>query len=136
MGGLGGLGIGVDVEAAVPPVVARIQRVRVFIDFWNLQLSARDAVGSKFEPGWTKLPRWLATEAASAISGVRERELQFEGAAVYLSAAPGDAEAGLRGWANRFLDRVPGVEERRVVADPGKPCFLRSDVQGRSPSAT
>jgi len=97
------------VEAAVPPVVARIQRVRVFIDFWNFQLSARDAVRRKYEPDWMQLPRWLGTEAAAAISGVPERELQFEGAAVYLSAAPGDAEAGLRSWANRFLDRVPGV---------------------------
>jgi len=121
------------VEAAVPPVVARIQRVRVFIDFWNFQLSARDAVGKKFEPDWTKLPRWLATEAASAISGVPERELQFEGAAVYLSAAPGDAEAGLRGWANRFLDRVPGVtvvlKDRMKKQPPAcQSCHKRVDV--------
>jgi uncharacterized LabA/DUF88 family protein len=97
----------VTVDAA--PASARLQRVRVFIDFWNFQLSANDAVGGKFPPDWQRLPRWLATDAAASITGVPVSGLQYEGASVYLSVAPGAADARLRDWATKFLDRVSGV---------------------------
>lgn len=60
--------MGVTVDLATASV--RVQRVRVFIDFWNFQLSANDACGRKVSPDWQRLPRWLSTEAASSITGV------------------------------------------------------------------
>ncbi len=99
--------MGVTVDSA--PASARLQRVRVFIDFWNFQLSAKDATGGKYSPDWMRLPRWLATDAAASITGVPASGLQYEGASVYLSVAPGAADARLRDWATKFLDRVSGV---------------------------
>lgn len=115
------------------PASVRLQRVRVFIDFWNFQLSANDAVGGKYAPDWMRLPRWLATEAASSITGVPQSQLQYEGASVYLSVAPGAADARLRDWAVKFLDRVPGVtlvlKERVRKAPPAcQSCHLRVDT--------
>ena len=85
------------------------QKVRVFIDFWNFQLSARDALGRNTRADWERLPRWLGTEAAARITGIDAASLRYEGAMVYVSAAPGEREAGLRTWATKFLARVPGV---------------------------
>lgn len=102
-------------------VPARIQRVRVFIDFWNFQLSANDVVGRKYAPDWTRLPRWLATDAAASVSGVPSASLQYDGASIYLSVAPGAADARLRVWVTSFLDRVPGVTvvlKERVKKQP------------------
>jgi len=50
--------------------LVRLQRVRVFIDFWNFQLSANDVLGRSLRPDWTTLSRWLGVEAAAMISGV------------------------------------------------------------------
>ena len=89
--------------------ILRRQRVRVFVDFWNFQLSANDVLGRSFRPDWNTLSRWLGVEAAALISGVAESDLQFEGSTVYLSVGKGAGDARLREWATRFLDRVAGV---------------------------
>ena len=89
--------------------ILRLQRVRVFIDFWNFQLSANDVMGRNFRPDWTTLSRWLGVEAAAMISGVAASDLQFEGCTVYLSVGNGPGDVRLREWATRFLDRVAGV---------------------------
>jgi len=96
------------VEITVAPILRR-QRVRVFVDFWNFQLSANDVLGRSFSPDWNTLSRWLGVEAAALISGVAESDLQFEGSTVYLSVGKGAGDARLREWATRFLDRVAGV---------------------------
>ena len=95
-------------EITVAPILRR-QRVRVFVDFWNFQLSANDVLGRSFRPDWNTLSRWLGVEAAALISGVAESDLQFEGSTVYLSVGKGAGDARLREWATRFLDRVAGV---------------------------
>ena len=92
----------------VSPIL-RPQRVRVFVDFWNFQLSANDVLGRSFRPDWSSLSRWLGVEAAALISGVAASELQFEGSTVYLSVGNGAGDVRLREWATRFLDRVAGV---------------------------
>lgn len=89
----------------LPPPPAT--RIRVFIDFWNLQLTARD-----FEPGfrfdWTILPRWLADRAAELVGAPLH---SYEGAHVYASHNPSSrAEEGLRRWLRTWLDREPGVQ--------------------------
>jgi len=92
---------------AVP--MARLQKVRVFVDFWNFQLSANDVFGRSFRPDWRVLSRWLGVEGAALISGVATSNLQFEGATVYLSVAKGAGDVKLRDWATKFLDTVSGV---------------------------
>ena len=99
---------GVTVDVPVAPTL-RPQRVRVFVDFWNFQLSANDVLGRSFRPDWSTLSRWLGVEAAALISGVVASDLQFEGSAVYLSVGKGVGDVRLREWATRFLDRVAGV---------------------------
>ena len=106
LGRLSTQGVTVDVPAA--PIL-RPQRVRVFVDFWNFQLSANDVLGRSFKPDWSSLSRWLGVEAAALISGVAESDLQFEGSTVYLSVGNGAGDVRLREWATRFLDRVAGV---------------------------
>jgi len=53
----------VTVEVPVAPM-ARLQKVRVFVDFWDFQLSANDVAGRSFRPDWRVLSRWLGVEAA------------------------------------------------------------------------
>jgi len=96
------------VDVPVAPIL-RPQRARVFVDFWNFQLSANDVLGRSFRPDWSTLSRWLGIEAAALISGVAASELQFEGSTVYLSVGNGAGDVRLREWATRFLDRVAGV---------------------------
>lgn len=104
----------------VAPIL-RPQRARVFVDFWNFQLSANDVLGRSFRPDWSTLSRWLGIEAAALISGVAASELQFEGSTVYLSVGNGAGDVRLREWATRFLDRVAGatvVLKERVKKRP------------------
>jgi len=79
---------GIDVRIPVAPIL-RLQRVRVFVDFWNFQLSANDVVGRSFRLDWSTLSRWLGVETAALISGVAASDLQFEGSTVYLSVGKG-----------------------------------------------
>ena len=95
-------------DEPVTPILRR-QRVRVFVDFWNLQLSANDALGRSFRPDWSTLSRWLSIEGAARISGVTTSDLQFEGSTVYLSVGKGAGDVRLRDWATKYLDRVSGV---------------------------
>lgn len=95
-------------EVPVAPM-ARLQKVRVFVDFWNFQLSANDVVGRSFRPDWRVLSRWLGVEGAALITGVAASNLQYEGATVYLSVGKGAGDVKLRDWATKFLDTVSGV---------------------------
>ncbi len=72
---------GVTVDSPVAPTL-RPQRVRVFVDFWNFQLSANDVLERSFRPDWSSLSRWLGVEAAAPISRVAASDLQFEGSTV------------------------------------------------------
>ena len=107
------------------PSAAR-DRVRVFIDFWNLQISMRDRAGTEFRFDWKKLPAWLATEGAR----VCQVQGSYEGAHVYMSFNPASVrDAGLPRWAN-WLNRQPGVQvdikEQRPKDPPSCPkCHQR-----------
>ncbi len=101
-------------------------RVRVFIDFWNLQLSMRGLAGTEFRFDWKKLPAWLAAEGAL----VCQAQGSYEGAHVYMSFNPAsERDAGLPRWAN-WLNRQPGVQvdikEQRPKDPPSCPeCHQR-----------
>ncbi len=94
------------------PGMPSAARVRVFVDFWNLQLTMNEfnlnhGSGGQFSFDWKKLPSVLVTEASSKIG----MPCTYEGSHVYTSFDP-NTESGRkhRNWANTFLDRLPGVQ--------------------------
>jgi len=82
-------------------------KVRVFIDFWNFQLTLNEVTSREYRPDWPKIPSWLVKRAAE-ITG---QTLQFDGAHVYISYDPrSDKGRGLRNWATNTLDLYPGIQ--------------------------
>ena len=93
-------------------------KARIFVDFWNFQLSVIDIEGDKYRIDWTKLSPWLMQEARSIV----DPNLSFEGMGVYLSYNPRRPEdMKLRYWANNFLDRISGVDVSMVERRPKNP---------------
>jgi len=94
--------------------ISNVQRVRVFIDFWNFQLSLKESLKEKdpkFHVDWKCLPEWLAVEAGSLALGGTHSKLQYEGTHLHMSFNPKTKkDRGLRNWALKILDRVPGVQ--------------------------
>jgi uncharacterized LabA/DUF88 family protein len=89
-------------------------RTRIFIDFWNFQLSLNQQMGKHYRPDWIKLPAWLIDQA-QMLTGSK---LVYEEMRVYLSFNPRSAEdRRLKDWALNWLDRFPGVH---VVATERK----------------
>jgi uncharacterized LabA/DUF88 family protein len=105
-------------------------KARIFVDFWNFQLSIIDIRGNKYRIDWNKLSPWLIQEARSIV----DPQLSFEGTRVYLSyhhSRPEDSR--LRDWANKFLDRVPGVEVTMIERRPKNPPVCPSCHQTINP---
>src|SRR6266545_4626127 len=119
-------------QIAVAPVVTR---VRVFVDYWNFQLSlntreasARAVLDYRFQVDWTKLGPWLAQKAC-AVAGIANHS--FEGVIIYTSYNPGSAEgAKFKNWVLNWLDRQPGISvqlrERKPRALPKCPACHQS----------
>lgn len=109
-------------------------RVRVFIDYWNLQLSmnsreaaAKGVADSRFQFQWAAIGPWLARKACAAI-GVATHS--FDGVIIYTSFDPGTPEGTkFKNWATTWLDRQPGVtvqcRERKRRALPKCPICHR-----------
>lgn len=104
---------------ATPPILASSAklRVRVFVDYWNFQLSlnAREAKlrgldDFRFEVDWKGLGPWLAKKACAVIN-CAPAEHSFEGVIIYTSYDPSpSADPSFRRWAEGWLDRQPGVQ--------------------------
>jgi uncharacterized LabA/DUF88 family protein len=93
-----------------------VRRVRIFIDFWNFQLSWNQRAADK-KCDWTALPRTGLAAAAACLASVGQHgSLDLEETLLYASVDP-EADAGLKGWLTNFLDRQPSwrvsVSERR-----------------------
>lgn len=113
-----------------PPVSppAPGNRVRVFIDFWNLTLTMNkkleaSGLGEQFRFDWSKLPTWLASEAARVCGTTTS---SYEGTHVYASYNPlSTKDMNLRHWLLTWLDKQPGVQvvlkERRPKDAPTCP---------------
>ena len=81
-------------------------KARIFIDFWNFQLSLNEATNSNYRLDWKALSPWLISEAQVQIG----QALLFEGTTVYISFNPTtDSGKKLRDFATNVLDRFPGV---------------------------
>jgi len=112
-------------------------RVRVFVDYWNFQLSlnqreaqARGLGDYRFAVDWAGLGRKLAQLATSSV-GVTDHS--FEGVNIYASHDPNSGEGKkFKNWATTWLNRQPGVHvesrERRPRAAPRCPsCYYTID---------
>lgn len=83
-------------------------RVRVFVDFWNFQLSLNPLSSSgRFEADWKVLGGVLARAAVGVVDD--RAQLAYQGMNVYGSYGEGDSDASLRRWAESWLARQPGV---------------------------
>jgi uncharacterized LabA/DUF88 family protein len=89
-------------------------RVRVFIDYWNFQLTVNEREAAahgvtdfRFGVDWKKLGPWLAQKACG-VAGAASHT--FDGAIIYTSYNPASAEGKkFKNWATNWLDRQAGV---------------------------
>lgn len=89
-------------------------RVKVFVDYWNFQLSLNEKEASergireyRFLVNWATLGHWLAAKAC-ATSGISYHV--FAGVSIYTSYDPRTSEGSkYRRWVMTFLDRQTGV---------------------------
>lgn len=113
---------------ATAPVPAQptVLRTRVFVDYWNLQLTINDREGEatgqtnvRFKVDWRGLPAWLAQKAAE-VTGTAN--YSFEGAIIYASYNPNTAE-GRRDnqWLMTWLNRQPGIQVQCRARQPKNP---------------
>ncbi len=100
-------------------------RYRIFVDYWNLQLSlnAREAKAQqisdyRFKINWTDLGPWLTRKANETVGG-DPKSASFEGAIIYASYNPNTEEGRkFHKWATTWLDRQPGVTVRVLDRKP------------------
>ena len=112
-------------------------RVRVFVDYWNFQLTMNEKEAAdrgladyRFKIGWRGLGPWLARKACETI-GVETGNHVFDGVIIYASYNPSTDEGrGFKKWATTWLDRQPGVSvqclERKPKALPRCPTCHRA----------
>jgi hypothetical protein len=95
--------------------LAGTPRIRVFIDYWNLQLTLNEREGQqtgqkdvRFKLDWKALPFWLAGKAAAMAQIVNYVP---EGAIIYASYNPNTEEGrSFKSWATSWLNRQPGLQ--------------------------
>ena len=102
------------------------QKVRVFVDFWNFQLSLNEVVPDGYRPDWIRVRDWLVKRAQDLVLPDHSQTLQFEGIHVYLSYNPKTTPGGkLHRWATTVLARFPGFDvtclERKAKGPPTCP---------------
>lgn len=82
-------------------------RVRVFVDFWNFQLTWTERAGAQ-KCDWRRMASVLCGEASRGLSTAGLGALTLEEARVYAGYEAG-RENKLKDWLHNFLDRQPGV---------------------------
>lgn len=98
---------------------------RIFIDFWNFQLTLNEVAPEDYRLDWKKISPWLVDQAEKIISS----PLQYEGTHVYMSYDPRkEADRQLRNFALNTLARFPGMHvdlfERKSKGPPKCPsCY-------------
>jgi len=93
-------------------------RARIFLDFWNFQLSLNSTAPADYRADWKVISPWLMAQAETIVGS----ELAFEGTHVYLSTNPrSPSEAKLRDFALNVLDRFPGILVTLIERKPRNP---------------
>ena len=88
-------------------VTEQRNRVRVFIDFWNFQLSVNQ-LDSDFQIDWRSIGPVIANEASLIADS--SNTLAYQGTNVCGSFDPRSRQdANLRAWASNTLSRFPGM---------------------------
>ena len=82
-------------------------RVKIFVDFWNFQISFNNQ-NAGFSVDWRKLGGVLAQEALKTVDA--SASLSYQGMNVYGSYGKSDKDKRMRMWAENTLDRFPGVQ--------------------------
>ncbi len=107
-----------------------MNRVRVFIDYWNFQLTIQKKEGQKigihnhrFNINWKDVGRILAEHACRSIG---MRDCSYEGAGIYTSYNPhNDQGKKFNDWVHKNLNKFAGVNvkcaERRPKSLPRCP---------------
>jgi uncharacterized LabA/DUF88 family protein len=97
-----------------------MEKVRIFVDYWNFQLSMGEIKGNQYRADWKKVSPWLFSKLQEMLAV----DLKYEGTLVYLSFDPHKVNhQQQKDWAINFLDRIPGVDvnlQERRVKDPPK----------------
>ncbi len=96
------------------------EKLRIFIDYWNLQLNWNQRMGHDVRLDWEKLPISLKAAAESA-AGLPSH--QYEGTRLYASHDPTNVkQSKFKPWIDSYLDRLPGyiviLKERRSKKKP------------------
>jgi uncharacterized LabA/DUF88 family protein len=97
-------GLRMTAPIAAPAVAVHATRVRVFVDYWNFQLSINEREGGRFQIDWRKIGPWLAAKACGVANITNHT---FDGVIIYTSYNPVDAK--FKRWIKTWLDRQPGV---------------------------
>ena len=103
-------------------------RVKVFVDFWNFQLSINN-LDPNFRIDWMQLGSVLARESLRIIAPTAN--LDYQGMNVYGSYDPrGFRDRRLTNWARNTLDKFAGVQvtmlpRQRKVSPPACPVCHR-----------
>ena len=113
-------------------------RVRVFVDYWNFQLTLNHRIEEtrglsdvRFKIDWPKLGPWLAQRACATI-GVTD--FSFDGVILYASHdANTDEGRKFHSWITGWLAKQPGIRvecrERKPKAPPKCPaCHMTISV--------
>jgi uncharacterized LabA/DUF88 family protein len=109
--------------AGTPTAVTVVHRIRVFVDYWNLQLTLNEkeseATGrqdERFKIDWKSLPVWAARKAAEVTSLGNH---QLEGCIIFASYNPNTPEGRkFNAWASTWLNRQPGIQVTGFARHP------------------
>ncbi|MDX2194329.1 MAG: NYN domain-containing protein [Gemmatimonadales bacterium] len=82
-------------------------RVRIFVDYWNFQLTWNDRT-QKAPCDWRRLPGELLRASTSVTESAELGALSLEETRVYAGYEAG-REGKLKDWLHNWLDRQPGI---------------------------
>lgn len=83
-------------------------RVRLFIDYWNFQLTWNERASNNDRCDWRRLPPTFCQEASRVIANAGLGALALEETRVYAGYEAG-REPKLKNWLHNTLDRQAGV---------------------------
>jgi len=98
------------------------QRIRVFLDFWNFQLSLNENCNEQLKLDWLKLPVWLANRADDVLVAAGEPSGRYLGGIVYASYDPWKPDdTTMLHWLETIVARAPGVQLVTKARKPKSP---------------
>ena len=108
------------------PAPSGITRFRIFVDYWNLQLTLNERDGahngvedSRFKIDFHSLPKCLVEEAARLVQATN---YSYDGTMIFTSYNPKSPDdRKYRNWVTKWLERQPGIQVRCSERQPKNP---------------